>query len=675
MHAHYTGRMPLPPRDPATAGRAANPTRILLDSPLAAATRGRVYHRRAQSQSEGRGRRVLAMAGALLVHVFFLFGFVLGPAVEPVLPSPPPELALQVRLVEPPEPPPPPPVRGTPPKERGPRHQGRASTPAPPTEPSANTEAAVASVRPPVPAPLVIAQARQSRAPVPKPVAMPPRPVSLPAPAPLPLPKPVLPAGEPPALAMQIPTPVPPVPPKFQPEPVRPPQAEGNRPLLSPTSLALPKVSVPAPLNLPAMAMHVEVPKTAAPVSVTPAPQPPAAPEVPRLQPLPLPAQPSPIVMQQTPVLTPVLIAPKALPQPQIPALTLGPTELQAAPATVAPAPAPSPSAPVPPARIDLSQSVRLPAVQPVTLRPSISAPTTIAHVAMPAPTPSTPSEPKPASTPASVEATAPAPNKVVTGAADLANDVSRAPDATPQGSDNATVGEPAGVISAPPATASTRTGTSPSSTSTGTSPGKQGKLQGAGQPGGDQPGAGQGEQHGAVGDYVQLKPRGDTQIMRHGAPSIGYQSTPFDKYWTPEGESSIDTALRHAVEKTTVTHVFHLPRGVRVECAIRPLLPIALFGCSNPDPPAAPVSAKVYDQLNLAPARPLAPPAPAASSAASPTPTPMVKFDNSAECAAARVAGGPLPPGCETESVPAPSPHVPAAASSSWVPASDQFH
>ena len=99
MRAHYTDRMPLPPPDPATAGRAANPTRILLDSPLAAATRGRVYHRRARSQPEGRGRRVLAMAGALQVHLFFLFGFVLGPAVEPTLPPPPPELALQIRLV------------------------------------------------------------------------------------------------------------------------------------------------------------------------------------------------------------------------------------------------------------------------------------------------------------------------------------------------------------------------------------------------------------------------------------------------------------------------------------------------------------------------------------------------------------------------------------------------
>lgn len=665
--------MPLPPPDPASAGRAANPTRILLDSPLAAATRGRVYHRRARSEPFGRGRRVLAMVGALLVHVFFLFGFVLGPAFEPVLPPPPPELPLQVRLVEPPEPPPPPPVRGMPPKERGPRHQGRRSTPAPHAEPSANIEAAVASAPPPVPAPPVVAQARQSRAPTPTPVATPPPPVSLPAPAPLPLPKPVLPAGEPPALAVQLPTPVLPAPPTFQPEAVRPPQAEGNRPILSPTSLVLPKLSTPAPLNLPAMAMHVDLPKTVAPVSVTPAPQPPAAPEVPRLQPLPLPAQPSPIVMQQPAVPAPVVIAPKALPLPQAPAVTVGAIELPTVPATVAPAS--PPSAPVPPARIDLNQATRAPAVQPSALRPSLSAPTTIANLATPVPTPSAASAPKPASTSAGTEATVPTRNNAATSAADAASDVSRAPDAIPQGSDTATVGEPAGVASASSSTASASTGTSPASTGAGKSTGKQGKLQGAGRPGGDQPGAGQGEQHGAVGDYVQLKPHGDTEIMRHGAPNIGYQATRFDQDWTPEGESSVDTALRRAVEKTTVKHTFHLPRGVRVECAIKPLLPIALFGCSNPDPPAAPVSAKVYERLNLAPAQPLASPAPAASSPAPPTPAPMVRFDNGAECAAARVAGGPMPPGCEPGSAPATPIHAPASSSSSWVPASDQFH
>ena len=174
------------------------------------------------------------------------------------------------------------------------------------------------------------------------------------------------------------------------------------------------------------------------------------------------------------------------------------------------------------------------------------------------------------------------------------------------------------------------------------------------------------------MGSYVQLKPRGDTEIMSHGTPNIGYQPTRFEKDWAPEGESSIDTALRRAVEKTAVSHTFHLPRGVRVECTVMPLLPIALFGCNNPDPPAKPVDDKVYERLRLAPANPVATPAPAASSVA---PAPMVKFDNSAECAAARVAGGPPPPGCAGITLPV-KPAVPAPTSStSWVPASDQFH
>jgi hypothetical protein len=169
----------------------------------------------------------------------------------------------------------------------------------------------------------------------------------------------------------------------------------------------------------------------------------------------------------------------------------------------------------------------------------------------------------------------------------------------------------------------------------------------------------------------VQLKPRGDTEIMRHGAPNIGYQPTRFEQDWAPEGESSIDTALRHAVEKTTVRHTFHLPRGVRIECAVMPLLPMALFGCRNPDPPPKPVDASVYDRLHLAPANPLAPPAPASSRVAA---APMIKLDNGAECAVARVAGSPPPPGCEGIVLPV-KPAGPASSSSSWVPASDQFH
>ena len=132
------------------------------------------------------------------------------------------------------------------------------------------------------------------------------------------------------------------------------------------------------------------------------------------------------------------------------------------------------------------------------------------------------------------------------------------------------------------------------------------------------------------------MKPRGDTEVMHRSTPNIGYKPTRFEGEWTPYGESSIDTALRRAVEKTTVEHTFHLPRGIRVKCAVKPLLPIALFGCANPDPPPAPVASKLYDRLHLAPANPVAAPTPVADTA--PAPAPPLKLDNAAECAAPRL-------------------------------------
>jgi hypothetical protein len=97
------------------------------------------------------------------------------------------------------------------------------------------------------------------------------------------------------------------------------------------------------------------------------------------------------------------------------------------------------------------------------------------------------------------------------------------------------------------------------------------------------------------------------------------------------------------------------------------------LFGCANPDPPPAPVAEKVYDRLHLAPANPVAAPTPVADTA--PAPAPTLKLDNAAECAAARLSGGPPPPDCADTTPPVAPVRAPASASSSWVPASDQFH
>ncbi|UJJ57446.1 hypothetical protein [Rhodanobacter denitrificans] len=654
--------MPLPPPDP-PASRPANPARVMLSSPLAAATRARVYYQRTRLRPRERGLRILAMVSSLLVHLLFLFGFVLGPAFQVVPPPESRQQFLQVRLVEPPEPPPPPPVRGTPPKERGPRHQGRRSRPAPGSERSANAVAVVAQPPAAAAAPPTIAKAAPPRAPKPQPAAAPPAPVSLPQPAPTPALRPIPLAAEPPAVSLPTPVVQLPVPPKFQPESVRKPQLEGNRPLPPPPSLALPELPPQAapPITVSSIALSTELSKATAPASVTPIrAQLPAAPPVPELQPIPLPAQPAPSVNVQASLSVPAPTVPTERPQLQAPSIEVAQAELETVP--LAPATPSRIEPPAPSAKIDVADAARQMDVQPFIARPQLSTPPTVAAAA---PAAAAASPPLASPSPAPAGPPTPSPDDAHAG-----RDVSRAPDATPQGSELATPGQPEGVVAAPE---STRTGTAAAQPAArqGRDNGRRGEQPGKGRPGGDQPGAEEGKPQGELGSYVQLKPRGDTEIMRHGVPNIGYQPTRFEQDWAPEGESSIDTALRRAVEKTKVSHTFHLPRGVRVECTVMPLLPIALFGCDNPDPPAKPVDDKVYERLHLAPANPAAAPAPAVSRTA---PAPMVTFDNSAECAAARVAGSPPPPGCAGPVLPA-RPATPAASSSSWVPASDQFH
>ncbi|WP_350015863.1 hypothetical protein ABNK63_13000 [Rhodanobacter sp. IGA1.0] len=677
--------MPAPPPH-ATSRRAANPAQVMLNSPLAAATRARVYHQRTRPRPRERTLRIVAMAGAVVVHLFFLFGFVLGPAFQVVLPPEPKQVLLQVRLIEPPEPPPPPPVRGTPPKERGPRHQGRDRRPARVSERSANVEAVVTPAPPAAAAPPVVARVAKVKAPKPKPVAAPPAPVSLPQPAPAPDLQPVPLAGEPPVINLPTPVVQPPVPPKFQPESVRKPQREGNRPMPPPPSLAMPEVPPQAapPIAMPSIALDTNVPKSLAPASVTVMrAEVPAAPPVPALQPVPLPAQASPIVNLDAPLSAPRPTVSNEKPRVQAPSIEVAEAELDAVPL--------APSAPAeikpqaPSEKIEVTDTPRQTPVQPSIELPELSAPPTVTPAAAPVPDNTTAKAESPHSR-ASDEAQQPAPTPADQSPG---RDVSRAPDAIPQGSDlgdpgraDAVVREPAAAdSSAAPSTQAAKqpgNGKQVAADQAGKAPTASDQA-GKAQPGGNQPGAPQGVQKGSaqgepqtgLGEYVQLKPHGDTQIMSHGRPDIGYKPTRFEQDWAPEGESSIDTALRRAAEKTRVTHTFHLPRGIRIKCAVNPLIPIALLGCGNPDPPAKPLDQKIYDRLNLAPANPVAKPAVAASS---PSPAPMIKFDNSAECAAARVAGSPPPPGCEVITLPV-KPAAPASSSSSWVPASDQFH
>ncbi|MDE2156009.1 MAG: hypothetical protein KGJ32_08995 [Xanthomonadaceae bacterium] len=664
----------LPPGHPAARYPAGHPARIMLDSPLAAASRSIVYRRRNRQRPRERGLRLAAAVGSLLLHVLFLLSFVLGPAYVVTQRPEPKRQFMQIRLIEKPEPPPPPPVRGTPPKELGPRHQGRASQLAA-TRRQAPAVATAQAAMPQVPASAVRALPAQPRVPRRASIAAARPPSSVPPPT---LPSIPL-AEQPPTVKLAIPALLPPMPPKFQPEPVRKPQLEGNRPQLPPTSMTLTQVpaqTLPT-VDIPVIPSNVAVPPVGAPRQLTPIRTQiaVAAPE-PEQPPISLPAPPAPTVnLQVAPLKVPASGAPSDLPQLQA-------TAIPASEAPPVPVPVPTvASAQVelhaPAVKIDAAAKLPTPAIQPpvaVELPPSSATAAnvaTAASVAVP-PAAALPAAASPAPAKAEQSAAIGSPQQADSTRQSGARDVSTAPNATPLGSDSATPGEPNGVTAAAEPAAGHGTAQAPASASAQGS----GKHASPGKVGGNQPGAVQGALHGASGGYVQLKPHGDTQIMDHGAPDIGYRPTRFDPDWTPDGESSVDTALRHAVEKTTIKHTFHLPRGVRVGCALHPLLPMALFSCGNPDPPPTPVAQKVYDQMDLPPARPLAPTTPA--SVAAPAAVTPIELDNSVECATARVAGGPLPPGCEGSPSIRPSiapSRLPAASSSSWVPASDQFH
>jgi hypothetical protein len=677
--------MPLPPSDQPAGPVADRPARVLMDSPLAA-RRVIAYRQRTRVQPRETGRRIAGMVGTLLVHVVFLLVFVLGPAYQVKLPPEPLEKALRVRLIDAPEPPPPPPVRGTPPREIGPRHQARVRPAA--TRPSvrhtgASTAApalARVSEAKVVPAPAVVSPPAPVRAPAADKPAAPPPPISLPTPAPTPDLQPIPLAAESPSVTPPVVSLQPPVPPKFQPEAVSQPQLEGTQPVPPPASLALPPLpaQTPPPVTAPSIALDVNVPRSTEPPSVQPVrPTVAAAPPVPDLQAVPLPAQTSPQVNLQATFTVPTPVVQREAPRIAAPAVDVAEAQLDAVPQTTLARPAVAPPeasavqvqdtrkamASVERPALARPQLGEQPAPEPAAGAGSAAAAEAEATATMDSNAPDT-------GTPDTSAATASAQDSAAAASkADAGRDVSTAPDANAHGRDTATPGEPTGVAKA----VASGTGQPAPAQAQGTAKAATGKHRGAGEQGAEQAGAAQGEKQGALGDYVQLKPRGNTDVMSHRPAGITYKATSFDKYWAPKNESSIDTALRRAVEKTTVKHTFNLPQGIRVECSASPLLPIALLGCGNPDPPAKPLGQEVYNRLNLPSTAAGVPtvPAPAASAAR----RPAVVFNNDAECAAARVAGGPLPPGCESAFVPVAKPAAPARSSSSWVPASDQFH
>ncbi|WP_404613541.1 hypothetical protein [Rhodanobacter hydrolyticus] len=644
--------MPLPKDPHAPRQPFQRPAQVLLNSPLAASSRMLNLRASRRPRPNLLWRRTVALAASLLIHILFLFGFILGPAWEPP-PGREAPAKMQARFIELPDLAPPPPPKGEPPRQTGPLHQGHAMA-VPGTPRTASVAAHRTTATAAVAAKAVaVAPAKVAAAPVPPP--------SVPQPAPAPKLQPVPVANQPPPVSLANPTLQPPVPPKFQPTPVRAPQLEGNQPMPPPASLALPVVPSQWQPSIaqPTMALDRVAPDMQVPTIVQPAHVDlPAAPPEPELQTVPLAAQAAPQVNLQTSLSAPAPELPQHLPKLQAPA----PVEAQEQPLAAIPQSAPAvPSiASLPKAAIAIAHD------QPLTT------------ISRPAPLTLPPGEDTSKASEASTAAPSSAANDAAHEAAGKANestasDVSTAPDANPQGSDDARPGEPQGAANARETVAVHGNGPT---TSHGLGHATAGDAdKGAGMSPGTQPGTGSANAPSPsnVPDYVQLKPTGDTAVMSHGINGVKYQATRFDPYWTPPGESSVDTALRHAAEKTTVQHTFHLPRGIRIKCSVTPLVPVSLLGCSNADPPPPAVAQKSYDRLNLPDlpggSVPSMPPAPSTTAAA----PPHVVLDNGAQCAAARVAGGPLPPGCPPTE-PVVKGHAPAASSSSWVPASDQF-
>ncbi|URL59147.1 hypothetical protein IM816_03250 [Luteibacter flocculans] len=657
-----------PDSDPAIAANA------LPVSPREAAMHALVYRRRLRERPRDRLLRVAAWVGTILIHLVFLFGMILGPAYDilPPPPSPPDENALLVRLIDKP-PPPVPPVRGTP--SKAPVAKTRWNTPhSKASRASSGSHAsAVASatktppaIAVPVAPPPRVKPDVKPKAPPPSVAAVAQRPLTQPkAPPPQPdLAKVPVPTQAPPDLALDTPKPQV-VPPRFQPEPVRKAQVEGTAPMPPPASLALPETP-------------------AAQMAVTPTP-------------------PTITAERTTPVPT-TAITLATVPRPEVEESSAPPTPQD----TPLPAVAPEPSAPTPDLAIDhrpvppkvavTVEAVHAPAVEAEADLEAVPLPDATAKptVSAPAADRPAPAIQAPAVTPGELQRpvagadVAPAPPGQAPG--DNAAGQSTAQNQAEQGkadterAKSTAQGAPAQPFVPGQTTAEASGSNTPGAAAESGTPGaakgvdEGQRLTGANGTSQRDDGVvgGQGDKAGQVGAYVELKPHGNLVPQSGARVHIDYKATRFEGAWTPKGESSVDTAIRHGVEAATVKPTISLPRGIRINCVAGPgntggaMKAVSLFtiGCGG-DPPAKPINQDaVAKNQTMAPAKPLAdnlPPANSASVAAAP-----VALDNTALCTTARISGGPMPPGCEATikvNVPAPSP-----SSGSWVPASDQF-
>lgn len=666
---------PLPPDSDRPIAEESLPV-----SPREAAMRALVYRRLLREKPRDSLRRIAAWVGTILIHIVFLFGMVLGPAYETLPPPPEQDTSdvLKVRLIDKP-PAPIPPKRGT--QSRAPVVQTTWNTKrsAAAAAASGGTHAAAvasatksrpAKATPVAPAPPVKPTPKPA-APAPNIVAEEKKPPTRPKAPPKQrdLEQVPIPTQAPPDLAMDTPRPQV-VPPKFQPEPVRKAQAEGTEAMPPPASLAIP-------------------PTPASQAAVTPTP-----PQITSDRTTPVPT--APITLATVP--RPEVEASSAPPTPQdepLPAIAQEPS----APPRPEVAPA---DRPVPP-KVSV-QTVRAPAVEADAELEAVPLPDAVAKpdVAAPVAAAERPAVQAPAVTPADLQRpvagadTAPAPPGQVQAPGESPTGESTAQaakDGQGKSGEKTSSSQGQGTTPAPamgpPVASASGTG-SPSATaadSAGTPGSPNGvddsqRMKGANGTSQRDDGVvgGQGDKTGEVGSYVELKPRGDVTVQPGQHVKIEYKSTRFDKDWTPKNESSVDTAVRQAADKATAHFTVPLPRGLRVNCVAGPgnsggkMNAVSLFtlGCGG-DPPPKPDhdnADNLVKNQTMAPSKPLAadlPPANASTVGARP-----VAIDNTAFCATARIAGGPLPAGCE----PSIKINVPAKpqANGSWVPASDQF-
>lgn len=688
--------------------------------------------RRHQSWRADRGERmwrsVLAWVLSLLLHLLLVLGILLAPVDMPSPPPPDHDAVLQVELL-----PPPPPggkaVGSAGSGSASSRHSGqtgphhvvtrglaasgrRALRQATAIAPRLHPRSVAAGARVPAAASPPV---QSSMAPLPVVVTdhQPHPPAAVP---PLVVPAPI--SLQPLVAAQQV-------------RPSRPPRAEGNQPMPVPQPpSAAPVVAAPEQARLSMPRARLASPSISAPRLMAAA-RPPASSlaDIPAIDTVALPTVPaSPVATapSSSPVNAPALTVAAASTQ------VASASELPAMPETAAPwqsTPAEALAKAAATASVRMETPVTPPSMPPVSVAPadlpelpsdtaavpSMAAPETASVKVEKTLTPSAPVAAMPAPITPAETATAPPDGEQAEerlakdasakdgAAADAASRPSReaAADALAGTGHETTAGRTvdAGQGLAPAGRATAGTGAANPSDPLGRGENGAAGAQAQGRPGGQVGGQAGGVAGGHVGahgttlpgaaaggssntsppgHYISLRAPANTDVGPSRSVTIEYHRTRFDKDWVADDENQLDSAMRHIGEKLRSHHKLHLPGGVSFHCdtgaqpdsGSRGLGSLLPFGCHGEAPPQA--SGKDGDRrLDLAPAHALDGSATAASVAGKPLPRPVVApLDTTAMCETARMAGGPLPAGCNNREIRRPAP----ASSTSWAPPLDRF-